>query len=639
MSLLITEQRDGNISDKPFSYRNNISNGFIVEPNSEIALINSTINRGGSFNISKDRKLFVFWGNALPDGSISDDIKYKDAQGIDTDVKVPEAKQRCTKDIPWEVKIPKGVYTTNEFANIVERALNEDCPHPAFGNLETRFGASADTDGHFTCEVKKNAVNEFKGFKIEIASETYDHNANTTYPNDQVEVLARDGAGGGYNNGVLTTPMNSKLSIMFHFKQPIHPSEGGFKFTIPAGGFSNKWIIGLVRNNNKGEYMPYDKDGAPNYNYGAITDQFGNDYNDDIFNDYGGDFFDYCLVCNGTDIRLWYLEYDEDNDMYQMDELEYWDTATYKGSSGFQSVALSSAYNGSTDIDFYVQHENIIIEIANTKITDKQLPAVGSSNYSLYPKAILSNFYMNGVTVRPSSRIEGWDSRKDLSYKWWYDPLQHELLRRSDYWRTQYVQHKIFDMYEESDEVPAGIWITDFRTSITKTQAQVHNINFVDKEQQIVIIPGDNSGYNYNVNGNVNGFLGFTFVEEDPETLTTTLIKYQTQSDRVPEVNSNNAVHVRINDLEMKTLNGTTASFSRIVGSVPRHLGAGNISSGLIFHEPSNLIFLDLHNKEKMIINSIQIDMVNSNETFAADLQDYTSNTFLIRKKNKNIIN
>jgi hypothetical protein len=97
--------------------------------------------------------------------------------------------------------------------------------------------------------------------------------------------------------------MNTKLSIMFNFKQPIHPSEGGFKFTIPAGGFSNKWIIGLVRNNNKGEYMPYDKDGSPNYNYGAITDQFGNDYDDDIFNYYGGDFFDYCLVCNGTDIR------------------------------------------------------------------------------------------------------------------------------------------------------------------------------------------------------------------------------------------------------------------------------------------------------------------------------------------------
>jgi hypothetical protein len=635
MSLLITEQRDGNISDKPYSYRNNISNGFIVEPNSEIALINSTINRGGSFNISKDRKLFVFWGNPLP----IDEAYYKDDQGNTTDDAIPPEKERCTKDIPWEVIIPKGVYTTSQFTGIVEDSLNRQCPHPAFGNLETRFGASADTDGHFKCELKLNSVNEFKGFKISIASETYDHNSATTYPNDQVEVLARDGAGGGYNNGVLTTPMNTKLSIMFNFKQPIHPSEGGFKFTIPAGGFSNKWVIGLVRNNNKGEYMPYDKDGAPNYNYGAITDQFGNDYNDDIFNDYGGDFFDYCLVCNGTDIRLWYLEYDEQNDMYQMDELEYWDTATYKGSSGFQSVALSSAYNGAnTDIDFYIQHENIIIEIANTKITNKQLPAVGSSNYSLYPKAILSNFYMNGVTIRPSSRIIGWDSTKDLSYKWWYDPLQHELLRRSDYWRTQYVKHIIFSMYEESDEVPAGVWITDYRTAITKTQAQVHNIDF-NSTQRIVLISGDMTGIRYNVDGNIQGFLGFERVEDEPDTETTTLLKYQTKMDRLPEVNSNNAVHVRINDLEMRTLNGITSSFSRIVGSVPRHIGAGNVSSGLKYHEPSNLIFLDLHNKEKMIINSIQVDMVNSNETFAADLQDYTSNTFLIRKKNKNIIN
>jgi len=636
MSLLITEQRDGNISDKPFSYRNNISNGFIVEPNSEIALINSTINRGGSFNISKDRKIYVFWGNPLPTSK----PYYKDEDGDEVELSVPIEKQKCTKDIPWEVVIPKGVYTTSQFAKVVEDSLNKQCPLPAFGNLETRFGASADSAGHFTCELKLNAVNEFKGFKISIASETYDHSANTRYPQDQVEVLARDGSGGSYSaGGDLTSPAGSKLSIMYHFKQPIHPSEGGFKFTIPTGTMNNNWIIGLVRNNNKGEYMPKDKNGAPNYFYGAITDQFGNDYNDEIFNNYGGDFFDYCLVGNGTDIRLWYLDYDEENDMYQMDELEYWDTATYKGSSGFQSVALTSAYNGgNTDIDIYVQHENIIMEIKGKKITDKQLPAVGSSNYSLYPKAILGGFDVYGVNIRGCSRIEGWDSRKDLSYKWWYDPLQHELLRRSDYWRTQYVKHNIFDMYTEEDEIPAGVWIDDFRTSITKTQAQVHNINF-NSTQRIVLISGDMTGGLYDVDGNIQGFLGFERIEDEPETETNVLLKYQTSSARLPEVNSNNAVHVRINDLEMKTLNGNTASFSRIVGSVPRHLGAGNISSGLIYHEPKNLIFLDLHNKEKMIINSIQVDMVNSNETFAADLQDYTSNTFLIRKKNKNIIN
>tara|TARA_R100001509_G_scaffold96648_1_gene56230 strand:+ start:10 stop:1920 length:1911 start_codon:yes stop_codon:yes gene_type:complete len=636
MSLLITEQRDGNISDKPFSYRNNISNGFIVEPDSEIALINSTINRGGSFNISKDRKLFVFWGNPLPTSK----PYYKDDQGRKTDDVIPYEKQLPTKDIPWEIIIPRGVYTTSEFTKVVEDSLNKQCPHPAFGNLETRFGASVDLHGHFTCELKLNAVNEFKGFKISIASETYDHNNATRYPTDQVEILARDGSGGGYDaGGDLTSPAGSKLSIMYHFKQPIHPSEGSFKITIPNSTMNNNWIIGLVRNNNKGEYMPYDKNGAPNYNYGAITDQFGNDYNDDIFNDYGGDFFDYALVGNGTDIRLWYLDYDEGNDMYQMDELEYWDTATYKGTSGFQSVAKTATYNNAnTDIDFYIQNENIIIEIANTKITDKQLPAVGSSTYSLYPKAILGGFDSYGVNVRPCSRIIGWDSKKDLSYKWWYDPLQHELLRRSDYWRTQYVEHIIFDMVEESDEIPAGVWIDDFRTSITKTNAQVHNINF-NSTQRIVLISGDMTGIRYNVNGNIQGFLGFEREEDEPDTETPTLIKYQTKMDRLPEVNSNNTVHVRINDLEMRTLNGTTASFSRIVGSVPRHLGSGNISSGLIYHEPQNLIFLDLHNKEKMIINSIQVDMVNSNETFAADLQDYTSNTFLIRKKNKNIIN
>jgi hypothetical protein len=620
MSLLITEQRDGKI-DKPYSYRNNISNGFIVEPNSEIALINSTINRGGLFNITKERRLFVFWGNPLP----TEEINYKDDNGDTTDEVVPDEKERCTKDIPWEVTIKKGVYTTSQFAQVVEDSLNNQCPHPAFG--------ITDAAGHFTCELKLNAVNEFKGFKISIASETYDHGNATRYPDDQVEVLARDGTGGSYSNGDLTSPTGSKLSIIYNFKQPIHPSEGSFKCTMPTGTMSNNWIIGLVRNNNKGEYMPKNKLGKPNYNYGAITDQFGDDYNADIFDDYGGDFFDYCLVGNGTDIRLWYLDYDEQNDTYQMDELEYWNTTENGGSSGFQSVALTSAYNGgNTDIDIYIEHENIIMEIKGKKITNKQLPAVGSSNYSLYPKCILGGFDTYGVNIRGCSRIVGWDSRKDLSYKWWYDPDKHNLLRRSDYWRTQYAQGVIFDMKTKEDEVPAGLWIDDYRTSITKSQSQVHSIDF-NSTQRIVLITGDLTGLRYNVDGNIQGFLGFERVEDEPDSETTILIKYETTKDRLPEVNSNNAVHVRINDLEMRTLNGITSSFSRIIGSVPRHLGSGNISSGLIYHEPNNLIFLDLHNKEKMIINSIQVDMVNSNETFANDLQDYTSNTFLIRKK------
>ena len=624
MSLLITEQRE-KTSDQSFSYRNNISNGFIVEPNSEIALVNSTINRGGLLNITKERKLYVFWGNTLP----TNKIYYKDDQGVDTDDIVPEEEILPTKDHPWEIVIPIGSYLAEQFAKVVQDELNTQCPHPAFGNLEKRFGASADTAGHFTCTLKLNSVNEFKGFKIGVSSEQFDHSANTTYPDDKVERIA--GSSGSYTGGIMKSGAGDDFTSMFQFLQPIHPSEGGFKFTIKGSGIAKNWIIGLVRNNDKGVKMPLNKNGVSNFDYNILTAQFGQEYDGSIFDDAGADFFDYCLVGNGTDIRLYCLNYDDDdNDRYTMKEIEYWDTGTFGGSSDFANVVLVG--NSDTPIEFYVAHENIIVQVGNKKLSSHQLPAVGSANYSLYPKALIGGFSSSGITINKCSRIQGWDSRKDLSVAYHSDPIKHEILRESDYWRSLYVKGEIFTFVEDKSQIPAGLWNTQYFNDISKN-GQVHNIDFLDI-QRIVIITGNITGQLYNVDGNISGFLGFSRFEDKPETDTKILNIYETARDRVPELNSNNNVHVRINDLEMKTLNGITASFSRIVGSVPRHMGTGIISSGLLYHEPKNLIFLDLHNKERMIINSIQIDMVNSNETYAEDLGDYTSNTFLIRKKN-----
>jgi len=623
MSLLITEQRE-KTADQSFSYRNNISNGFIVEPNSEIALVNSTINRGGLLNISKERKLYVFWGNPLPDK----EIKYKDDQGDITNEVVPNEEKLPTKDHPWEIVIPIGAYTATRFAKTVQDSLNNQCPHPAFGNLEKRFGASADTIGHFTCTLKLNSVNEFKGFKIGISSEQFNHGANATYPDDKVERIA--GSSGSYSGGVLKSGAGDNFTSMFQFLEPIHPSDGGFKFTIKGSEIAKNWIIGLVRNNNKGLSMPLNKNGVSNFDYNILTAQYGQKYDGSIFDPAGADFFDYCLVGNGTDIRLYYLHYSDDIDRYTMKEVEYWNKAVFNGASDFANVVTVG--NSDTPIEFYVAHENIIVKLGGKGLSSGQLAAVGTANYSLYPKALIGGMSAAGITINGCSRIQGWDSRKDLSVAYHSDPIKHKILRNSDYWRSLYVKGIIFDMDQNTEEIPAGLWITDYRNSISKS-GQVFNVDFNTK-QRIVLISGNMTGVLYDVEGNISGFLGMERYEDEPDTDTTTSNIYETARNRVPELNSNNNVHVRINDLEMKTLNGITASFSRIVASVPRHMGAGIISSGLLFHEPKNLIFLDLHNKEKMIINSIQIDMVNSNETYAEDLGDYTSNTFLIRKKN-----
>lgn len=99
----------------------------------------------------------------------------------------------------------------------------------------------------------------------------------------------------------------------------------------------------------------------------------------------------------------------------------------------------------------------------------------------------------------------------------------------------------------------------------------------------------------------------------------------------VPQQISTNSIFVRLNNFLQRTINGQTNGISKIVYHVPRFDNGGNEFGGLFF-EPSERVYIKLHNTEKLRRNEFSVSLVNSDETLAENITGKTIVMFHIRK-------
>jgi hypothetical protein len=615
MSLLITRQRNKVLSDKPYSYRNDISNGFLVKANSEIALVSSVINRGGIFIIDDQelggRYLGLFIGNALPDHN---EIKYSNPPND----KVLPSAITVTKDICMSVLVPNGVYTNLEFIDAIVFACNDQCSHPILKDK-------------ITGSLKLSADDEFNGFKFNFEQNMMGTTA--VYPDADGIFIENTYGNASYVSGVVTTSStDADWNTAIEWNRPIHQAGGTFKFDLSDG--DEMWAIGLTRNTKTMTQLPQIGSPLANaYTGSGIKELMASWFASDL-----EDFFDYVLCCDGTDIFLFSLKWTADIECEMM-EIEYWEAAS--GGSSYFSVQAKSTDYAKPTIEFILNYESVdifITEYAGVRreLSSEQLPAIGSCQYCLYPKAYLYG-KSNTMTITKADYHATWDWTNDMYYTLWgkedfvYAPGSNKM-SLADQWCSEYLEDKILAMTQDTDEIPAGLWITGRRTGVSSSGANKY-ITMTDPEQLTVIVPGDSTVDYYLFKGNIAGFLGFDRIEDQPDSIAVDLVKYQTRVTKTPSVFSHNNIYVRINNLAMRTLNGETSSISRIVGSVPRTSKSSGSSTGIMFHEADNLIFLDLENDRDIMLNHIEVDFVNINETYALDLDDFSTAIFLIRKK------
>jgi hypothetical protein len=88
---------------------------------------------------------------------------------------------------------------------------------------------------------------------------------------------------------------------------------------------------------------------------------------------------------------------------------------------------------------------------------------------------------------------------------------------------------------------------------------------------------------------------------------------------------------VKLENLTQNSLNALKGNRSTIIAHVPRF--DGQVASGRIYHEPSNLIYLDLNNSSELSISSFDLSLCYIDEQYAQNVSGQTIICLYFREK------
>ena len=88
---------------------------------------------------------------------------------------------------------------------------------------------------------------------------------------------------------------------------------------------------------------------------------------------------------------------------------------------------------------------------------------------------------------------------------------------------------------------------------------------------------------------------------------------------------------VRLDNFTQQSTNARQGNRSNIIAHLPRF--DGQVETGRIYHEPKNLIFLDLNNSNDLHVNSFDISFCYSNEQYVTALTGQSVVALYFRQK------
>lgn len=108
-------------------------------------------------------------------------------------------------------------------------------------------------------------------------------------------------------------------------------------------------------------------------------------------------------------------------------------------------------------------------------------------------------------------------------------------------------------------------------------------------------------------------------------------LNYIVSSTTEPRLISSRSLFVRIHNFTQESMNAFQGNVSKIIAHLPRFDGT-NVS-GPLYLEPRNMVYLDLNNTEELNINSFDLSLCYSDESFATALTGTTILCLHVRQK------
>ena len=586
MSLLITSNTalasEGDTSiglNTPSSYVNHLQGAIIIPPFSKIAVQSIKINKTGNISIPEGGLKFGFYFG----------------RGFNYDTSQDYLNQTSFMTIASGGEGSESL-SVEQLAQKTAIGLNRNLWHPNL--LEN---ASSGRNAGASCSVERNASNDLVGFKFSITSSASTKN-ESSLPTTWREADFSGGVFTAIGNVIQANASNGIPINVIGESFPL--SLAGGEFNCSLGNSSNtEWSVGLSR---------------------CLRLEFG--YEPSYFNNGGSDdFYDYVvkqeLEGASHHIRLYHSISAVQGSGYlgtEMVEINY-------------GTVLDGIAETISNVTWKVNGEQVICQL--TKANGSVLTlcngssATSASNAkpinmmcrSLYPKVTLEagkNVKITGFNgVKVKDFIYG-----DVASGGTIDAGPYLY---KDFWahleNTDQVMSIAFDFELRNDHNGFPTQTGGFDEQIGLSGTGV--INYPKNGILLGFAPyegyndfGIETGFQYS--GVLNSAKVYGFYERNivPTSNTLTWV-----SSEPPVIKNANSLFVRLRNMTFDSANFSVANMSKILYHIPAFSNNGE-STGSLFFEPQERVYLDLHNPQQINMTTIETDIVNSNETLSKDL-------------------
>ena len=597
-----------------YSFRNTLSSTYKVPKNGQVALQSCKVNVDGRVVFNKNNHRFYhFIGQLLDrDGETAPQISDVTSAPAIVPILAPNESSGDVLEL-----------SLNDFANHMTERFQGTTYHPNF-------------KGKGNVDVLRNASSlDFLGFKISYDQNGISANVNTIPSNNTFENVFNDTyddvSSFTYTGGVFqrTTSVATTPAIAISPSKPL--SLNGGEFVVNISGSSGRanasgvaWFIGLSRFNNTttpaGYYAPsYGLDANQNPVQAANRKNFA--------------FSDFCVYrgnVNDNALRVAHAIMDTDG-ILKMKTVEYWnnDTSYFNGSGGpisLDGVNYSEVRFTATGekmkaeiYDLTAKAWRVITDYSATSDQVAQFKPINQACWCLHP--VLGVFRKVGAPsctlaitnfdTPPVADLVGYDPKK-IEGGGWFETLTLEGVAHKHCYE---LEQRSWNKIASPDDAP------------TYTYIGLNASGGVDYDPVLVLQPSD--VYSESPGANARQLLGFNNAIVDTSIETGSLKVFN--SDFAPSLTSSMAMFVRLNNFGQNVVNCFTGNKSKILAHLPRF--DNTQTTGRLYFEPQNLIWIDLDNPSDMMVNEFDISFNYVNEQYATVLTGQSICCLYFREK------
>lgn len=608
-------ERDTSVYDA-WSFRNPLSSTMTIPANSQVALQSCKVNVDGRVVFSRNNHRFYhYFGEKLSETkAISDTTS---APAITTLLKDEERGQ----------VVELGL---NDFADRIQDRIRSTTYHP---NQKEQFD----------CSVLRNASGlDFLGYKFNFKQNTT--NVSTIPGNGKFENfydVSQDDEGGvskeifDYTNGVFKRTADERYETAFAIckDQPFSLTNGSFIVNIDNGSLANardnecEFMFGLSRSVNNPD---------PNGYYYPRYSVYPNEDEMDFFLD---GFCDFGVGMNMEGQLIVFHNVKNNVDRVQIQEVKYYNNASnhadFVSADTRFDLVNASQY---TKLGLFSKGEEMEVRAYHNGSSEWRDVCVVNElgNYNTFFKPVNQTCWC----LHPVIGIG-------------LDTEQTELNSTLQLEEFSNLALSTYSQPTEANPNSAGWWeLLEFLGTAGRYCYEMEMRNWNDPSVSSHSYVGLNGsggvGFNnimildqselYTPTRGANGrqILGFnqSIVSEPNSGAGTNDVVFE--SSAVPNLTSSMAMFVRLNNFGQNVVNAHNGNRSKILAHLPRF--DNTQSTGRLYFEPNNLVWIDLDNPNDLQINEFDISFCYINEQYAEILTGQSIVALYFRKKPKELM-